>query len=157
MLQKFTKAIKTGFRAILNDLRQTIPYGVLLLLISISLFVLLVGLTRSNSYGIYLTHWLRWGIIFVPIFYIPAAILLNRLFLPRLRSQPKRARLNLFLLSLLITAIVAWILPTPLPAISSQHTLKIVSTGAKSLNSTGAVIEIQKLRFINGATVPISL
>ena len=155
MLQKFTKAIKTGIRAILNDLRQTIPYGVLLLLISISLFVLLVGLTRSNSYGIYLTHWLRWGIIFVPIFYVPAAILLNRLFLPRLRSQPKRARLNLFLLSLLITAIVAWILPTPLPAISTQHTLQIVSTGAKSVNSTGAVIEIQKLRFINGATVPI--
>jgi len=155
MLQKLKQPIRSGFQAFVNDLKQTISYGPLLILISISLFFLLIGLTQSNSYGLYLPYRLRWGIIVVPFFYVLAAILLNRLFLSRRRNLPKRAWLNLSLLSLLITVILAWIFPTPLPAISTQHTLRIISSGTKSANSQGAVVEIQKLRFINGATVPL--
>jgi hypothetical protein len=155
MFQNLKKTIQRGFQALQGDLRQTLRLWPLLILISLSLFIFLIGLTQSNSYGIYLPYRLRWGIIVIPLFYILAAILLNRLFLPRLCTLNKRARLNVSLLSLLVSVIIAWIVPTPLPAISTQHTIKIMSTGERSSASHGAVVEIQKLRFINGAPVPL--
>ena len=155
MVYKLNQTIRSGFQALLNDLRQTAKYWPLLSLISLSLFFLLIGFTQSNSYGIYLPYRLRWGIIVVPLFYVLIAILLNRLFLPKLCSLPKSTKLRLSLFSLLVTAILIWILPDPLPAIPTQHTIQIISTGTKNPASQGAVVEIQKLRFINGASVPL--
>jgi hypothetical protein len=156
----FRKIIQPGLRNICDDLRQTVHYLLLILLISSALFFLLIGLTRSNSYGIYPPPRLLWGIIVIPLFYVLTAILLNRLFLPKLRILPKQSRLNLALLSLLVAAVFAWIFPTPLPAISKQHTIQIISTGVNGSTlppstSQGAVIEIYQMRFVNGALVPL--
>jgi hypothetical protein len=155
MIHNLYQTIRSEIQSILNNLRQTANNWPLLTLISLSLYFLLIGLTQSNSYSIYMPHLLLWGLIVIPFLYILVAILTNRLILPKLLTAPKQSRMKLALLSLMLTAIFAWIFPTPLPAISKQHTVHIISTGTKNSTSQGAEIEIYQARLINGTLVPL--
>lgn len=149
MAQK-TKKFVDLFEAILADLKQTARNWLLILLVSIACSYCIIVLVFRNSYNRYATGQLAWMFLLAPVIYVITAILFNRLFIPGLKGLSRDSRLSLMFLSLIIGAVLSWLVPAPAPFFYRQHTLQLVTSGERNPDSQGSIVEVRPISFIDG-------
>ena len=142
-------------RILPTERSNLLTYLLAIAVISVSWWLLAVAIIFGNHLGAFSTRAYYKSLILLPGIYLIIVFLAKLIIYPSLEIISKKDRRVLFLTCAAISVLVLILFPFALPAIQQQHSLQIISTGSKSAQSQGSVIEIRKLSYLDGSPVAL--
>lgn len=126
-----------------------------LTLVTTAWWLLTVAFIFSNRYSFFSVRGFSKGLILLPFFFI-ACWFVGKFFIVPALGKPSWPDLTRLILSSLILAFLILVLfPFPKPAFQQEHTLQIHNMGPQNEQSKGAVVEIRKLNYLDGTSIPL--
>ena len=134
-------------------IREYALYFFVLITISIAWWFVGMSVFFGNRFGVFSTRAFLKSMILLPGIFLLLVFLAKFLFQPGIKKISKHDWRILILTSAVVALLGLIVFPLAVPAFQQQHTLQIISRGAKNAESQNAVIEIRKLSYLDGSPV----
>jgi hypothetical protein len=138
---------------IYKDLLSSSRYWPFILTQSAAFAYLSCVLILTNSYGFFAFRKLILAAAFLPVFLALTAFLYGHFLVPRLKVLSRRGWIGLIAISLGLAGIGFLIFPAPRAGLAQPHHLRIQVAPNRNPESKGGVIEIQRIRSLDGQRI----
>lgn len=108
----------------------------------------------TNPFGLYAPRKMIVGFVAVPFVFLILSYWIGGLWLSYRASISKRNWLEISIWSAAVAIALFFIFPNPQPLISQNHQLKLIAGGEKNKFSSGSIVEIRKIRTLEGKEIP---